>query len=55
MRDFNEPPSGNEQLLLEGLSSDTREKLSEAARRNGRTIHEEAERIIRAHLLRNEE
>jgi hypothetical protein len=51
MSDFNDPLSGNEHLPLPTLSPDTHEALSESARRNGRTIHEEAEHIIRTHLV----
>ena len=38
----------NQELPL--LSAETREALNEAARCNGRTVHEEAEHIIKTHV-----
>jgi hypothetical protein len=35
-----------EELPVPYLSSETSEALTESARRNGRTVHEEAEHII---------
>jgi len=50
MSDLKEAQTASEELPLPGLSSDTREALFESARRNGRTVHEEAEHIIKTHL-----
>jgi hypothetical protein len=38
------------ELTIELLSSDTREALLRSARLSGRTVHEEAEHIIKSHL-----
>jgi hypothetical protein len=40
--------TGDPELLT--LSSQTYEALAQSARRQGRTIHEEAEHIIKSHL-----
>ena len=39
-----------EHLPLQALMPETHEALTESAERNGRTIHEEAEHIIKTHL-----
>lgn len=39
-----------EELPIPYLSPETSEALTESARRNGRTVHEEAEHIIKTHL-----
>jgi hypothetical protein len=44
-----------EELPVQYLSSETSESLAESARRNGRTIHEEAEHIIKTHLAASDE
>ncbi len=44
-----------EELPVQYLSSETSEALTESARRNGRTIHEEAEHIIKTHLAASDE
>jgi hypothetical protein len=41
--------SNDPQLLV--LSPQTYEALAQSARRQGRTIHEEAEHIIKSHLV----
>jgi len=50
MGDLINMQSGSVQLLLPQLSVQTHEALTESARRNGRTVHEEAEHIIKTHL-----
>jgi hypothetical protein len=50
MSDLINLQSGSEYLALPHLSVQTHEALSESARRNGRTVHEEAEHIIKTHL-----
>jgi hypothetical protein len=50
MSDLINLQSGSEHLPLPHLSVQTHEALSESARRNGRTVHEEAEHIIKTHL-----
>ena len=50
MSEFVDPITGSEHLHLPHLSSEIREALSDSARRNGRTLHEEAEHIIKTHL-----
>jgi hypothetical protein len=44
-----------EELPLPYLSPETSEALTESARRNGRTVHEEAEHIIKTHLAASDE
>ena len=44
-----------EELPIPGLSSETREALTESARRKGRTVHEEAEHVIKTHLAASDE
>lgn len=50
MSDLETPAKAHEEVPLPGLSTDTREALIESARRSGRTVHEEAEHIIKTHL-----
>lgn len=50
MSDLEAPQQAHEDVPLPGLSTDTREALFESAQRNGRTVHEEAEHIIKSHL-----
>lgn len=50
MSDLEAPQEAHEELLLPDLSADVRQALSESARFNGRTVHEEAEHIIKTHL-----
>lgn len=44
-----------EELPIPYLSPETSEALAESARRNGRTVHEEAEHIIKTHLAASDE
>jgi hypothetical protein len=44
-----------EELPIPYLSPETSEALTESARRNGRTVHEEAEHIITTHLATSDE
>jgi plasmid stability protein len=46
--------SGAVEVRLMDLQSGTHEALEESAERNGRSVHEEAEHIIRTHLAENE-
>jgi hypothetical protein len=50
MSDFFNQQAGFQHLPLQHLSPEIHEALSESARRNGRTVHEEAEHIIKTHL-----
>lgn len=50
MSEFVDPQTGGECLNLPHLSPEISEALSDSARRNGRTVHEEAEHIIKTHL-----
>ncbi len=50
MSELTSPLSGNEELNAEPLPLEVHEALTESARSNGRTIHEEAEHIIKSHL-----
>jgi hypothetical protein len=50
MSDFLDSQRGLQNLPLPHLSPETHEALSDSARRNGRTVHEEAELIIKTHL-----
>ena len=50
MSELTSPLSGSEDLHSEPLSPETHEALTESARSNGRTVHEEAEHIIKSHL-----
>jgi hypothetical protein len=47
---FSHQQTGEQHLPVPHLSPETYEALSESARRNGRTVHEEAEHIIKTHL-----
>ena len=47
---FSDHKPGVQHLPLQHLSPEIHEALSESARRNGRTVHEEAEHIIKTHL-----
>jgi hypothetical protein len=53
MSGLEDPQKAHEDLPLPDLSADVREALFESAQRNGRSIHEEAEHIIRTHLAEN--
>lgn len=44
-----------EELPIAYLSPETSVALAESARRNGRTVHEEAEHIIKTHLAASDE
>jgi len=44
-----------EGVRLALLHQETQDALVRSARRNGRTMHEEAEHIIRTHLAENED
>ncbi len=48
---FAQPQFGEHEVHLTILVSSTRKALAESARRKGRTIHEEAEHIIKSHLV----
>lgn len=50
MSDFTSPQPGSEDLHIAELSPETHEALAESGRDNGRTVHEEAEHIIKTHL-----
>lgn len=50
MSDFTGATSPADELELTVLSAETREALARSALRNDRTVHEEAEKIIKAHL-----
>jgi hypothetical protein len=50
MSDTSHPQSGGEHFQIPPLSLPTHEALAESALSNGRTIHEEAEQILKAHL-----
>ncbi|MFM8718525.1 MAG: TraY domain-containing protein [Chthoniobacterales bacterium] len=50
MSSFEVPQKAHEDLPLPDLSAEVREALFESAQRNGRTVHEEAEHIIKSHL-----
>jgi len=50
MSDFIDQQAGLQHLPLPHLSPEIHEALSDSARRNGRTVHEEAEHIIKTHL-----
>jgi hypothetical protein len=52
---FIEPQTGSEQFPLLHLPTGTFEALAHSARRNGRTVHEEAEHIIKTHLAASDE
>ena len=43
------------EMTIESLSPETREALLRSARHSGRTIHEEAEHIIKTHLAASRE
>jgi len=51
MSDFSSLQSGKQELSVTALAPSTREALDESARRKGRTIDEEAEHIIKTHLV----
>lgn len=53
MSELDSPQNAHEDLPLPNLSTDVREALFESALRNGRSVHEEAEHIIRTHLAEN--
>ena len=55
MSDLEAPQQAHEDVPLPGLSTDTREALFKSAHRNGRTVHEEAEHIIKSHLAASDE
>lgn len=50
MCELTSAPSGGEDLHCERLSPETHQALAESARSKGRTVHEEAEQIIKTHL-----
>jgi hypothetical protein len=50
MSDFSEPCHPAQELHLDNLAPELREALHASARENGRSLHEEAEHIIRTHL-----
>jgi hypothetical protein len=50
MGGFPDTDSGEQELEIEALSPETREALSRSAQLNGRSVHEEAEHIIKNHL-----
>ncbi len=50
MSDFTGATSPADELELTVLSAETREALARSALSNDRTVHEEAESIIKAHL-----
>lgn len=50
MSDFPAPRSDGEQMQLSRLSPQTHEALIESARCHDRTVAEEAEQILKAHL-----
>ncbi len=50
MSNLHEAGSASEELVLDNLASELQEALDASASRNGRSRHEEAEHIIRAHL-----
>jgi hypothetical protein len=50
MSDFTSPQSDREDLHTSELSPETHAALAQCAERSGRTIHEEAEHIIKTHL-----
>jgi len=50
MSDSEIPCETRENLSLPDLSAELLEALSQSAHRNGRTVHEEAEHIIKTHL-----
>lgn len=53
MSDIEHSGAPVEAVRLNHLQVETREALEQSARRNGRTMHEEAEHIIRTHLVEN--
>jgi hypothetical protein len=50
VRIFSDQQPGMHHLPVTHLSPETHEALSDSAHRNGRTLHEEAEHIIKTHL-----
>jgi len=50
MSDLVDHQPGVQHLPVPHLSPETHEALSDSAQRNGRTVHEEAEHIIKIHL-----
>lgn len=50
MSNLHEAGGASEELVLDNLASELQEALDASASRNGRSLHEEAEHIIRAHL-----
>lgn len=55
MSDLEASHKSHEDLSLPDLSAEVREALSQSAHRNGRTVHEEAEHIIKTHLAASRE
>jgi hypothetical protein len=47
---FSDQQPSVQHLPVPHLSPETHEALSDSAHRNGRTLHEEAEHIIKTHL-----
>jgi hypothetical protein len=52
---FIDQHTGVQDLPLPHLSPETHEALSDSAQRNSRTVHEEAEHIIKTHLAASDE
>jgi hypothetical protein len=50
MSDPTDASRNTQELAIDTLSLETREALLNSALRNGRSLHEEAEHIIRTHL-----
>jgi plasmid stability protein len=50
MSNLHDPGSASEELVLDNLASELQEALDASASQHGRSIHEEAESIIRFHL-----
>ena len=55
MSSSSDSQSIGQDLPIPCLSPETSEALTESARRNGRTVHEEAEHIIKTHLAASDE
>lgn len=47
---FNSANTADNELLVSSLTTEVEEFLAERAHRNGRTVDEEAEHVIKAHL-----
>lgn len=55
MSDTLAPQPGSEDLQISDLAEQIKQALKEAARRNNRTLQEEAEHIIKTHLTVTDE